>query len=74
RLVPAGWRVLTYCWIAFALSLAGFNELIWRTVDTDTWVTIKTVVGPASIIGYIAITRALAPIWWDMRYEDPRSA
>lgn len=36
-----GWRALAYCWtLAFALS-AILNEIVWRSFDTDTWVSFK---------------------------------
>jgi intracellular septation protein len=63
-LTAAGWRVLTVCWIGFALSMAGLNEIVWRTTDTDTWVTIKTVMSPIQIVGYIVITRLIAQFHW----------
>ncbi|MDW3207695.1 MAG: septation protein IspZ [Alphaproteobacteria bacterium] len=59
-----GWRILTICWIALALSLAGLNELIWRTLDVDIWATFKAGMTPVSIVGYIAITRVIAPRYW----------
>lgn len=59
-----GWNILTFCWIAFALALAGANELIWRTMDTDTWATFKAAMTPVSIVGYITITRVIAPFYW----------
>jgi intracellular septation protein len=73
RLTPAGWRGLTYCWIAYALFLAALNEVLWRSFDTDIWVAFKTLLVPVSIVGYVAITRAVAPIWWDAEHEPPSS-
>lgn len=37
-----GWKKLTLRWGLFFLALAGLNELIWRNVSTDTWVSFKT--------------------------------
>jgi intracellular septation protein len=37
----AAWRTLTLRWGLFFFTLAGLNELIWRNVSTDTWVTFK---------------------------------
>ena len=59
-----GWRVLTLCWIAFALFLAAANELAWRTLDTDSWVAVKTAKAPLSIVCYILITRLVAERYW----------
>jgi intracellular septation protein len=64
NLSKRGWVVLTWCWIAFALSLAVVNEIVWRSLPTDTWVAITTATAPLSILGYIIITRLLAPPYW----------
>lgn len=37
-----GWRILTQRVTALFLSLAVLNEVIWRTMSTDTWVYFKT--------------------------------
>ena len=42
RLDEAGWRKLTIRWSLFFLAIAGLNEIVWRSVDTDSWVTFKT--------------------------------
>jgi len=36
-----GWWKLSFRWGLFFLFLAGLNELVWRTVSTDTWVAFK---------------------------------
>jgi intracellular septation protein len=36
-----GWRKLTLRWAIFFLALAVLNEIVWRNVSTDTWVTFK---------------------------------
>ncbi|MCI0407942.1 MAG: septation protein IspZ, partial [Acidobacteria bacterium] len=41
QLTDRGWRVFTLRYAAFFLFLAGLNELVWRNVSTDTWVTFK---------------------------------
>ncbi len=64
QLTRRGWRVLTAGWIALALSLALLNEIVWRSLSTDRWVAFDSVVGPASILGYIAITHLVAKRWW----------
>lgn len=40
-ITDSGWKTLTFYWIAFFLILAGINEFVWRTYDTDTWVSFK---------------------------------
>ncbi|MEX0759297.1 MAG: septation protein IspZ [Tistlia sp.] len=69
KLTRAGWRVLTFAWIAFALSLAALNEVVWRSVQTDSWVAFDTVVGPLALVGYVLIVRFVAPRCWDREAE-----
>ena len=59
-----GWRVLTFRWIGLALFLALTNEIVWRTQNTDIWVTFKTILSLISIFGSIIITRLTAPVYW----------
>jgi len=41
QLSDEGWRKLTLRWALFFLALAVLNEVVWRNVSTDTWVTFK---------------------------------
>jgi intracellular septation protein len=41
-LKPEGWMLLTRRLTAFFVFLALLNEVIWRTLSTDTWVKIET--------------------------------
>ncbi|ACJ01287.1 septation protein A [Rhodospirillum centenum] len=41
ELTDRGWRILTVRWAWFFLLLAGLNEVVWRTLGTDDWVTFK---------------------------------
>jgi intracellular septation protein len=63
-LTDKGWKVLTIRWVLFALLMAGANEIIWRTQDTDTWVAFKASMTPVSIFAYIVITRFTARTFW----------
>jgi intracellular septation protein len=36
-----GWIKMTRAWVAFFICLAILNEIVWRSVPTDTWVTFK---------------------------------
>jgi len=38
----AGWMKLTRRFCAFFFALAALNEVVWRTMSTDAWVTFKT--------------------------------
>jgi intracellular septation protein len=42
HLTDEGWKKLTWRWAFFFLALAVLNEIVWRTVSTDTWVAFKT--------------------------------
>ena len=41
QLSDEGWRKLTLRWGLFFFALAVLNEVVWRNVSTDTWVTFK---------------------------------
>jgi intracellular septation protein len=41
KLNEDGWRKLTLRWACFFTFLAVLNEVVWRTVSTDTWVSFK---------------------------------
>jgi len=41
RLTDEGWRKLTIRWACFFVFLAVLNEIVWRSVSTDVWVTFK---------------------------------
>jgi intracellular septation protein len=41
HLTDEGWRKLTLRWAVFFFVLAVLNEIVWRSVSTDTWVAFK---------------------------------
>ena len=41
KLSDIGWRKLTIRWAGFFIFLAVTNEIVWRSVSTDTWVSFK---------------------------------
>ena len=41
-MTPEGWTVLTRRAAWFFVALAASNELVWRTMPTETWVTFET--------------------------------
>lgn len=41
RLTEDGWRKLTIRWACFFLFLAVLNEIVWRSLSTDAWVSFK---------------------------------
>ena len=48
-----GWRKLTFRWACFFVFLALLNELAWRWLTTDQWVTFK-------VFGIMPITMVFA--------------
>ena len=57
ELTEEGWRKLTLRWVFFFTSVALLNEIVWRNVSTDHWVTFKTFgVLPLTIIFAMAQT------------------
>ena len=36
-----GWRAISWLWVAMFLTTALANEIAWRTMTTDAWVTFK---------------------------------
>jgi intracellular septation protein len=41
NLTEPGWRKLTLRWALFFVAMAVLNELVWRNVSTDAWVSFK---------------------------------
>lgn len=41
NLTEPGWRKLTLRWALFFVAMAALNELVWRNVSTDAWVSFK---------------------------------
>ena len=41
KLEDEGWKILTHRWIGFFVALAILNEIIWRTLPEDIWVSFK---------------------------------
>lgn len=41
KLPESAWRTLTIRWGLFFIFLAVLNEIVWRSVATDTWVDFK---------------------------------
>lgn len=52
-LTEEGWRKLTFRWACFFVFLALLNELAWRLLTTDQWVTFK-------VFGIMPITMIFA--------------
>ncbi len=74
KMTSSGWQTLTACWIGFSLCLAGLNEIVWRTQETDTWVAFKTGLSPGALLGYVIITNVVARRYWDEDQEEAQAS
>jgi intracellular septation protein len=52
-----GWMILTRRLTLMFLAMAAANELIWRTMSTDTWVKLETFALPAALVAFL---------WWQI--------
>ena len=60
QLTDEGWRKLTVRWGLFFVAMAILNEIVWRSVSTDTWVAFKTfAILPITILFALAQTPLL---------------
>jgi len=64
-----GWKKLTLRWGLFFLAVAILNEIVWRSVSTDTWVNFK-------VFGILPLTFifALAQMPLMQRHAPPEEA
>ena len=64
-----GWRKLTLRWALFFFVLAVLNEIVWRTLSTDFWVSFKVFgIMPLTIVFALAQTPLL------MRHEAKKAS
>jgi intracellular septation protein len=65
NLTEPGWRKLTLRWALFFIAMAVLNELVWRNVSTNAWVSFKA-------FGFLPLTFlfALAQMPLMQRYSD----
>jgi intracellular septation protein len=70
HMTEEGWKKLTWRWAFFFLALAVLNEILWRSVSTDTWVAFKT-------FGFLPLTLvfalAQAPIFVRYAIKAPKA-
>jgi intracellular septation protein len=66
NLTEEGWRKLTLRWALFFAAMAVLNELIWRNVSTDAWVSFKA-------FGFLPLTFlfAVTQVPLMQRYGEP---
>ena len=54
KMTEQGWRSLTIRWGIFFLCIAVINEVVWRSVSTDTWVNFKVALLPITLVFALA--------------------
>ncbi len=54
---PEGWMILTRRLTAMFVALAVANEVIWRTLSTETWVKLETFAMPVALVAFL---------WWQI--------
>ena len=54
KMTDQGWRALTIRWGIFFLCIAVVNEVVWRSVSTDTWVNFKVALLPITLVFALA--------------------
>ena len=60
QLTEEGWKKLTVRWGLFFVAMAILNEIVWRSVSTDSWVAFKTfAILPITIVFALAQTPLL---------------
>jgi intracellular septation protein len=51
-LSPEGWNKLTWLWVAMFIIMAIANEIAWRSLTTDQWVSFKAFGIPVLSLGF----------------------
>ena len=67
RMRDAGWRALSWLWVVMFMTTALANEIAWRSLSTDDWVTFK-VFGITSISLLFAVLSV--PVMTKHQIED----
>ena len=71
KLTDQGWRILAVRWGVFFIVLAILNEIVWRSVSTDAWVSFK-------VFGILPLTLvfsfAQVPVLIRHAIQDPEDA
>ena len=70
KMTEQGWRSLTIRWGIFFLCIAVINEVVWRSVSTDTWVNFKVALLPLDLV--FALSQA-PMMTKHMIQEDPKA-
>jgi intracellular septation protein len=68
NLTDEGWRKLTLRWGIFFVAMAVLNEIVWRNVSTDAWVSFK-------VFGFLPLTMIFAAAQFPLlqKYSVPET-
>ncbi len=69
-LTDQGWMILTKRFTTFFFGLAVANEVIWRTMSTDTWVNFKTFGLPIAMFVFIMFQAGMMNAHGDETTKD----
>ncbi len=58
-LTHEGWMILTWRMMWFFVALAVANEVVWRTLSTEVWVTFKTFDMPVALVVFMVAQAGL---------------
>ena len=70
KLSPKGWKSLTRLWILMFVSMALANEMAWRNLTTDDWVSFKAFGIPVLSIIFAVLS---IPIIRKYNFEDVKN-
>jgi len=70
KMTDEGWRALTIRWGIFFLCVAIINEVVWRSVSTDTWVNFKVALLPVTLVFALAQAPTMTK---HMIQDDPKA-
>jgi len=54
-LTDRGWMIFTLRWVMFFIFLAVLNEVVWRTLSTEFWVSFKTFANPVITFAFVVL-------------------
>ena len=56
KLTNDGWRIMSWLWVAMFACSALANEIAWRTLSTDSWVTFKVFGLTGISLGFVMLS------------------
>ena len=56
KLTNDGWRIMSWLWVAMFVCSALANEIAWRTLSTDSWVTFKVFGLTGISLGFVMLS------------------